>query len=142
MKAEELKIGNLFYSINHSSEVHLPVPIAFKVLTIEVDRVKAVRSNEIPACVEIWAEFKYYDISPIPLNEEWLLRMGFIHDGGKGYKSPNNTEYWFFTLRNGFMPNTIAKCSINSDGYIGVQYIHQLQNLYYALTGTELTINE
>lgn len=78
----------------------------------------------------------------IPLTEEWLRKFGFVYDGGNGYKAPHGTDHWYHTLRSGFMPNILARGSIKSDLYKGVEYVHQLQNLYFALTGEELTIKE
>lgn len=78
--------------------------------------------------------------SPIPLTEEWLLRFGFkkagtsfIHSCGLKYHSPGiqsgTTGYgnWFAW---GIKP------------IYGVRYVHQLQNLYFALTGEELILKE
>ncbi len=82
----------------------------------------------------------YEDFKPIPITEEWLKKFGFEYNGGDGYKAPHNTEHWYFTLRNGFMPNSIARGSIKTDNYIGCKYVHQLQNLYFALSNTELIL--
>jgi hypothetical protein len=66
--------------------------------------------------------------SPIPLTEEWLLKFGFISKGRyeKGsihigcVKTKEETYLW---IEN--MPH--------------IKYVHQLQNLYFVLTGEELT---
>lgn len=91
---------------------------------------------------EISGYKSYADAKPITLTQEWLLRFGFVYDGGSGWKSPHNTEHWYWTLRNGFMCNAIARGSIKTDGYIGVHCVHQLQNLYFALTGEELILKK
>lgn len=83
-------------------------------------------------------EERYEDVAGIPLTEEWLLKFGV---DGKDLLIPN-------------YHNTILRLS-NSDymlmiqGYEGdkvelkrPKYVHQLQNLYHALTGEELTIKE
>lgn len=84
------------------------------------------------------------DLEPIPLTEEWLIKFGFdsrhkflfdtefkgqrllIHldrsDAGKNNK-------WFVKIG-----------SITDFPIATIQYVHQLQNFYFALTGTELTI--
>jgi len=70
---------------------------------------------------------------PIPLTEEWLLKFGFeIKQGRFG------NEYWgkinLYTASN----KKIVFCF---DGCLkGIKYVHQLQNLYFALTGQELII--
>jgi len=85
--------------------------------------------------------FKNWDrIKPIPLTEEWLLKMGFKFFGGSGYKTEYSDLHWNFSLRNGFMPDIFFKHAIKADKIIGCNYVHQLQNLYHALTNNELTI--
>jgi len=76
------------------------------------------------------------DIDPIPLTEEWLLKFGFENlsltpkfDGSKC----NFTFYWEvdeIVLRENYEDIFITRIS----------YVHQLQNLYFALTGEELEI--
>tara|TARA_R110000772_G_scaffold145504_1_gene255489 strand:+ start:31209 stop:31523 length:315 start_codon:yes stop_codon:yes gene_type:complete len=68
---------------------------------------------------------------PIPLTEDWLVRFGFD-------KNEYKKEVWF-------SGNKLAIDFRNGQyfirGYeINVKYIHQLQNLYFALTGTELEL--
>lgn len=71
-------------------------------------------------------------IEPIPLTEEWLLRFRFRTVDDRYYNLSVNSLFvmsWnIYEMRlilNGFfMPNH--------------QYVHQLQNLYFALTGEEL----
>ena len=71
---------------------------------------------------------------PIPLTEEWLLKFGFKKDGG--YYSKGRKHYHF--LSNKFYLGNDHVSSGNADAR--VMHIHQLQNLYFALTGEELTI--
>ena len=54
------------------------------------------------------------DFRPIPLTEEWLLKFGF--------ERTYNSQFRYF------------------GHYIKIKYVHELQNLYFALTGQELTI--
>ncbi len=55
---------------------------------------------------------------PIELTEEWLLKMGFT-------KSKDSFNAFYLEL---------------FDDVLNIKYVHQLQNLYHALTGEELTI--
>lgn len=71
---------------------------------------------------------------PIPLTEEWLKRAGFERNSDGTfvlihimYALP---EMGVMQLAIGYSPLINCPC----------KYVHQLQNLYYALTGTELTI--
>jgi len=83
---------------------------------------------------------------PIPLTEEWLLKFGFTRQ-----TAPNNLPcsdfgrfriYWPSNSKNAslhFRPNETEwfPFIINK-----IEYVHQLQNLYFALTGEELTLIE
>jgi hypothetical protein len=69
-------------------------------------------------------------IKPIPLTEEWFLKFGFH----KKYKSYEKGDFSFI---NGGYNKLAYKLSIIENT---PKYVHQLQNLYFALTGEELTI--
>jgi hypothetical protein len=76
------------------------------------------------------------DYEPIPITEEWLLRFGFIKDPYMDYVyEKDGTE---FRLLN-------AQCDliINSVGVsVSFNSIHQLQNIYFAITGEELKMKD
>lgn len=64
---------------------------------------------------------------PIPLTEEWLLKFGFRSDGGDLFEKSDIAL--FFSLDKFY----------KLDGFdLSVKYVHQLQNLYFALIGKEL----
>jgi hypothetical protein len=68
---------------------------------------------------------------PILLTEEWLERLG-----AKPFPSGHKLELkgrllWFAECEN---------CFVDSQTSVYLRYVHQLQNLYFALTGEELTI--
>lgn len=76
------------------------------------------------------------DYEPIPLTPEWLERMGFVKNRIGDYGIGNtfvfpytNPGEWFVT----FSPDK---------GGTAVRYVHQLQNIYYAMIGKELEIKE
>lgn len=86
--------------------------------------------------------------SPIPITEEILLKLGFIFRPKHGtYELPG------FSIE--FVPDAWEYCpyqykaQLNEYGYEILNgrnkarpfvYIHELQNFYYALTGTELDV--
>ena len=119
MKASELRIGNY---VNYKDKI---IGQATGILSggIWLDK-----GNEIEGCLCL-TQFK-----PIPLTEEWLLKFGF--------------EWNNFALR--FNKYCIRKLKDNefeiymsNEGYqfmIKLKYVHQLQNLYFAIIGKELTI--
>ena len=74
---------------------------------------------------------------PIPLTEEWLLKFGF------GYRDSISYSGWYSPIHAG------RSIRIYKDGVWGYKYaysevslvyVHQLQNLYFALIGEELEI--
>jgi len=67
----------------------------------------------------------------IPINEDWLLKFGFT-------QSPAFKNIYFKgTFLNITLGNKIM-FEINDQIISEIKYIHQLQNLYFALTGKEL----
>jgi len=77
-------------------------------------------------------DFTFNELKPIPLTEEWLLKFGFEkgHKGKLFVILKNNLGY-----ENG---RTYFNSSCISESQ--PKHVHQLQNLYFALTGEELTI--
>lgn len=72
-------------------------------------------------------------LAPIVLTEEWLLKFGFKLKSGK------YGNYW---VLNGFELSESFSVHYNADNtrFITLKYVHQLQNLYFFLTGEELTL--
>jgi len=73
---------------------------------------------------------------PIPLTEEWLLKFGFdklpfdrtsLEYKKDIYRLIGSEDKWFCLAVMNFVHTKVR-----------VQYVHQLQNLYFALTGEEL----
>jgi len=73
----------------------------------------------------------YNCISAIPLTEEWLLDFGFEKDELGWFFKEN--DYCSFGL---FFKNNEWLFYISDTK---IKYVHQLQNLYFALTNNELT---
>jgi hypothetical protein len=73
---------------------------------------------------------------PILLNSEWLLRLGFYASGSSWLHISKSSS--------GFDVQLLDELYfLNSDGLPfsnGFTYVHQLQNLYYAMTGSELMV--
>ena len=93
-------------------------------------------------CCYIQNELEF-PLKPIPLTEEILLKFGFEKREHKSFFKGKELIYFTFTSNKyGFLIwNTIqnqwwvlGKISISQP-----IYVHQLQNLYFALTGEELT---
>ena len=124
MKATELRIGNLVNYDTAEGDVFTNV--------IDWQDLKWLSEDE-----------KGFNLvhNPIPLTEEWLKKLGFklVFAGqGDGYIYQCGELCKSITIhsrdRNKFLYSTFNSCEIN------IQYVHQLQNLYFALTNEELTL--
>jgi hypothetical protein len=111
MKANEFRIGNIVY------------------VKGEVDELNGIADNDYYSTDYghgVWDD----DIEPIPLTEGWLLKLGFE-------KLRDN----LFVLNELLEFNANVICIDEGRGLIPlnhIKHIHQLQNLYFALTGEEL----
>lgn len=134
MEARELIIGNI-YSLS---------------LDNGVPEERALDSHDLFHILEHGKEDK---VSPIPLTEEFLERLGFkkIGDWKKVYLNYYSAEFYLnedeqpvVGLINGRYYYILSIHETYTGGLddtsIELEYIHQLQNIYFALKGTELTI--
>ena len=123
LDAKDLRIGNLF---NHFEDGILPIE-EIKKDSDGFEGYYAVFRNGFTK-----SHVSY--LTPIELTEEWLLRFGFEV---KSASVIHNYSYniGFFVLTNGLRNN------ISYDGY-EIVYVHQLQNLFYSLTNTELKLKD
>ena len=70
---------------------------------------------------------------PIPLTEEWLEKLGFE------CLYTDDEHYFYIDSIRGFYVNSNFQ---NIDCEYDLKYVHQLQNLYFALTNEELTYEQ
>lgn len=144
MKASELRIGNY---------VKTPVGYELLVRDISIDMIVLTGNAVHGNLQKHYIEF----ILPIPLTNEWLVKFGFQDiphftigntkwiDLGRNRRlsvsdvgNPNLMMYIQQVDVNGKTINDLI-CLHNWD-YDKHLYVHQLQNLYFALTGEELTL--
>ena len=112
MKTNELRFGNYVY-----------------------DTLGKVNKIDLEAITYI-AKEPHNQVKPIPLTEEWLLKFGFELE----YSQLTNIYKYF-------LPNSPFGYSQGNFGVftqtgcfsVELKYVHQLQNLYFALTGEEVT---
>ena len=83
------------------------------------------------------------EFEPIPLTEEWLLKFGFESIGElhptyrkAPYVIENNLMRTMWHLRQLINKEDSLCLTVTSP----LEYVHQLQNLYFALTGKELEL--
>lgn len=124
MEANELRIGN--YINLHNKQ-------------------KRISENIFRFMLESSLDYALKSYAPIPLTEEWLLKFGFVEINefnGVGFIQDNfylwkgnNWDYFYYTVV-GREQDGVNEPSIE------IKYVHQLQNLYFALKGEELKITK
>jgi hypothetical protein len=133
MKANELRIGNFVNRmgvITHINGINKGV----NHYTIRTPRFRLITTEQI---------------DPIPLTEEWLKRFGFeVRESSTAkefYIGENEiTHDWLFSVVWLEKPELIKapNAPFYRNGRHTIYYVHQLQNLFFALTGEELTLND
>ena len=92
---------------------------------------------------EIYELIYSNSVEPIPLTEEWLIKFGFKkqEDGflyiklkRMGTRLEINMKKKLICLIHNGMPMDVVHLPY-------IKYVHQLQNLYFALTGVELELS-
>lgn len=145
IQPQELRIGN-----NVNTELGIAEVIGIYEDVVDVKGVSvidnssenkiSISTRSFEGCVE------HEKIQQIPLTEEILLKLGFEKREHKSFFKGKELIYFTFTSNKyGFLIwNTIqnkwwvlGKISISQP-----IYVHQLQNLYFALTGEELTFKK
>ena len=128
MKATELRIGNyhLYHIVDKYDERG------------EWDEVSQIDAEDF----RILGNFDCPEYKPIPLDEEWLQKLGYCrYDERVDYFYDGNfrtridlhkCEFKFYSF-----------CEVSNEQWylLTVQYVHQLQNIYFALTGEELIVS-
>ena len=122
MKKEELMYGNKLLFLNE-------VVTFSHISQIREDGVFWIKT------IESKIDSKSFHFKPIPITEEWLLKLGFFkYNNAYVLEKPNeNIMNFKFSIWSDFTYNS-------SEFPVELKYVHQLQNLYFALTGTHLKL--
>ncbi len=138
MKASELRIGNWIHSPISDPLMPRPIKGDFKV---EAWHIHAMFQFELVS--DMWD-----NAIPIPISTGWLKKLGFL--SVREEDNNGNLNYWNKEKDASVdVEPTISTNKIEHLFYYRVhekvrrkplQYVHQLQNLYFALTGKELEI--
>ena len=140
MKANELRIGNWVrskYPINKEP---------FQVYQMAFKQMPTTKNHDLD--LSSW--------EPIPLTEDWLIKFGLYNNLKLNYNKPQGVEYRFSKKKLGtyiikrYYNNSLYNMQFvyddkhnnipNEHIWVKIKHVHQLQNLYFALTGKELTI--
>ena len=128
MKTSELRIGNI---INYEATTHI-------VKGIKEDIVYSYWHKDDRRLDLFGSHISEH--KPIKITEEWLLKLGFNKCNYKTvYHAPNSTIF----LLNGRAVKHYKRQDVEYFRMVredvNIKYIHELQNLVFALTGVELT---
>ena len=75
---------------------------------------------------------EYKELTPIPLTEQWLLRCGFERTENHNiFLHPVNRFFSIILIDGSYFYYVL---------HVEIKHVHEVQNLYYALTGEELKL--
>ena len=138
LEAKDFRIGNLIECDN---------------IIIEVQGISKYYVNGFDKANNIDTRVPVKHSKGIPLTEEWLIKFGFEKGNYKEFDEKHFVEksntikviisgvgFWdVYTDYNLYEITFSSGLNIITDNN-GINHVHQLQNLYYAITGEELTI--
>ncbi len=134
LKENEIRIGNWvkYYKGESTGEI---LGMTFSVFS---------KNNKVAVSIEPpedtgWTQTSLDDLQPIPITEEWLLHFGWVwNERTNSFENNDTRMHLEYRKLNGSytMFNYVLKAKIAER----IWHVHQLQNLYFALTGNELTI--
>lgn len=127
LRASGLRIGNRIWRLFEDSEKEVIVT------SKEIKEFEDYEQNPDDDLYSRGGPPDYY--AGIPLTEDWLLKSGFHRQTSEHYYIFYDDKV-LLTIYNGSL---VIEGSFMS---VKLQYVHQLQNLFFALTGSELTIKE
>lgn len=132
MDVKELRIGNIILA-DYGGDVGLKEIIVFQIN--ESGCVFDEESNEL------WNE----TLKGIPITEEWLKIFGFepfVKDGKEYWRTEHHmfiNGHWRFRFS---QKSKELILYIHGDYIRHIEFIHELQNVYFSLTNEEIEINE
>lgn len=137
IKIEELMIGNFILSLGYDEDM------GGNIIHDELgDEIEIVTHETFKYIVEdSLAVYK-----PIPLTADWLVKFNFNHTG---YKDGYIGKMFGSVVTLDFVLTKPGKLYENQVDYIyelqnhrlvTIRYVHQLQNLFFSITGEQLTL--
>jgi len=119
-QVNEMRIGNIMLDDEHN--------------IVKVERINSDRIHEYVMVSQNSGKIYPSNIYKIPITEEWLEKFGFIKD--------TETNYRWFKLDGSIAFDLDDYCVRISDSWeFGKKmYVSDMQNLFFALTGNELSI--
>ena len=134
IKAKELRMGNLV-QVGDDEPIAIEV---FNILDTGINQ-KLVYDEDFPEAdptIDLWL-FEY--IYPIPITAEWLLKAGFIEDDDWYGIKTDSGELFYYPAGQllDFVDLNNSEVRLSES----ILHVHQLQNVYFSLSGKDLRIS-
>lgn len=137
MKSNELRIGNLVETDFSEGNIKTVVEIKHKMASVKYIRTDTNEPHQ--------SMVDYERLVPIELTEEWLKKAGFEKDD-TGVDMFDQDYYEWYQKE---FPTIGVLCQSSDKSYlfdentdtIRIKYVHQLQNLHFAICGEELVFS-
>jgi hypothetical protein len=127
MEVNELRVGNLV----RANCIYEGQVKTFKRLNETLDVLFFSDGNK-------WETGEFLsDCDPVELTEEWLTNLGFEETYNGLFDKIPSRGFHYSTKT-----NRVTTTKYNQWLEIEIKYVHQLQNLYFALRGEELQLNK
>lgn len=131
MKIEGLRIGNYLngvfeQEIDRGNGIIEDVECEELVSVVGLD---SVGFSEYYIWVDGYDREEYDSFSPIPLSKQWMLDLGF-----------KQLDKYTFVYKGWFIHYRVKEGSFIYNKRTKVEYVHQLQNLLFFLSGYELKL--
>lgn len=126
IQENDFRVGNLFYGNYENEEDEKIESVVCKILGYDsFDNFYQVENEgEIE---------EFCSIQKIPLTKEWLLKFGFdVFKFDNGEPNQYRFKEMLLVIRDGFF--------VDYGTSVKLEYLHELQNLYYAKYKNELVI--
>jgi hypothetical protein len=126
INANELRLGNkiIKFGIDYIGENPVVDRSDFEIIDVTIDVLQNI--------IDFDGSTDYYYCEPVPLTEAWLLKFGYT----ASEKDYNNKSHFYEKGKhkiwcpfNQFLDNNYR---------FEIKHVHQLQNLYFSITQTEL----
>lgn len=132
IELSELRIGN--YLLYKGEEVHI-TSLSMDIDDEYEDQIGFCKLGETSHEHSAWNRSLYPNLEKIPLCKDWVIRLGLHFNYG----------YEFAKVFNLYIDCVDDNCVVSLEQYSegreplpGIKYVHQLQELFKALIGTEL----
>ena len=137
MEAKNFRIGNILQSKEWGG----------KGIIEGIEQTQNGFDLKVKGFIHKWENGKYFDLQGIEISNEYLIKLGFIRNESKGVVGFDESNDDEITIYYDLGRLTIVQWGLDTPFYfsnhmlrVELKYIHELQNLFFAITGQELSI--